>query len=423
MSISRRFLAVVAVGLVVVGCGAPGTGPADRATTSTSSRDAGPIRWSACGSIQCGLIEVRAVPEDQSSPAATLRLFRRESPTMKNARTLVLLPDRGYGYDARQLAELAPVLLGAAVSRFDIVSVEPRGWPGSSMPGGFAHRVASLDVVDDLEVLRSALGVDSASVVAWGRGATIGATWKMTHPASVDAMVLDTPWDPSVSVRKQAIRQIDSSVSAARGAVRWCASHLSCPLNANTTSDLRTILKHVRDGRIDARVTRELLARAAVASLSQGDPRTLFVALTEADSGDASALVELAGAAPGLDDAQSACADVSVGSASAIVSAFVKMTRSKKLLFHLGIEGPLYSMCSDLPPAERPLGTVKPLALATGAKVMTIVARSDPMWPGATVSTMAARMKWLHKTVAVSRHLVVGFDRATTAAAVDFLTS
>jgi pimeloyl-ACP methyl ester carboxylesterase len=283
--------------------------------------------------------------------------------------------------------------------------------------------VASLDVVDDLEVLRTALGVDAASVVAWGRGATIAAAWKMLHPVSVNAMVLDTPWDPSVSTRKQGIRQVESSVSVARAAVKWCASHLSCPLNANTTADLRTILKHVRDGRLDPRVTREMLARAATASLAQGDPRTLFVGITQADENDPRTLVELAGDPPNLDDAQSACADVSVGSASAIVSAYTKMTRSKRLLFHVGIDGPLYSMCGDLPPAVRVLGTVKPVASAIGAKVLTVVARNDPTWPALTVSNMASRMKWTHKTVAVSRHLVIGFDRATTVAAVAFLVS
>lgn len=421
----RRVIAVVTAGLIAAGCGSSGAGPGGGASTSTplTPRDGGALEWSTCGPIECALLEVHAAPEDQSSPAATLRLYKRQSPTTKNARTLLLLPDRDHGYDARQLTELAPVVLGAAVSEYDIVSMEPRGWPATSMPGGFAQRVASLDVVDDLESLRSALGVKAVSVLAWGKGATIGAAWKMLHPSSVETMVLDTPWDPSASTRKQGMRQVEWSASVGRAAVKWCASHLSCPLNANTTSDLRKILKHVRDGRLDPRVTRELLARAANRSLAEGDPRTLFVALTQADTGDASTLVQLAGEPPSVDDAQSACADVSLGSASAIVSAFTKMTRSKRLLFHIGIDGPLYSMCDDLPPAQRPLGTVRSLPTANGAKVLTIAARNDPMWPALTVSNMASRMKWTHKTVALSRHLVVGFDRATTAAAVAFLAS
>lgn len=424
LSASRRVITLVTAGIMAAGCTSSGTTPDDVSDSTTfAPRSAGRIEWSTCGSIECALLQVRAAPENPASPAATLRLYRRASPTIDNAKVLVLLPDRGHGHDARQLAELAPVMLGAAVGRFDVVSMEPRGWPGAPMPGGYGHRVASLDIVDDLEVLLSALGVESVSVVAWGRGATIAAAWKMLFPSSTNAMVLDTPWDPSVSTRKQGMRQVESSVLVSRAAVKWCASHLSCPLNANTTSDLRNILRHLRDGRLDPRVTRELLARAAVRSLAEGDPRTLFVGLTQADTGDASTLVELAGAAPTVDDAQAACADVSLGSANAIAGAFAKMTTSTRMLFHVGIQGPLYSMCVDVPPAVRPLGTVRPVPSATGAQVMTLVARNDPLWPALTVSNLAARMTWTHKTVAVSRHLVVGFDRAATAAAVEFLTN
>lgn len=421
----RRSLIALVVSALLAGCGAADNTAPDTSNppTTIQGRDITRMDWTKCGPIECAELVVHASPDDTATPVLRLKLYRRRSSMPGDPRTLVLIGDRSYGYGAEKLASLAPVLFGADIGRFDVVSIAPRGSVGTTMPPGFSGNVGALDSVDDLEVLRASLGGQRVSVMAWGRGATIAATWMMIHPDSVEAMILDTPADPSVSMRKQGIRQIEWSVSAQRAAVKWCASHLSCPLNANTTSDLKTIVKHIRDGRLDRRVTPDLLARASTRALAEGDPRTLFAAITDAEEGDATILVELAGAAPTLDDASAACADVSPGSAAAIVSAFSKMTRTKRLLFHIGIDGPLYAMCADLPPALRPLGTVKAADGANGAKVMTVIARGDPTWPVETVRLLAKRMNWLHRPVASSRHLVIGYDRAATAAAVAFLTS
>lgn len=421
-SIHRRIAAAAVTAALMAGCSSAGDGgPGD--STSVAPGGESILDWVRCGSIRCAELDVHAAPGDATSPVVRLKVYGRESSAGDDARTLVLLGDRSYGYDARQLASLAPVVLGAGTNRFDVVSVDMRGSGTVVMPAGFEHHVASLDSVDDLETLRDALGGERVSVMGWGTGATVGAAWMMSHPESIEAMVLDTPADPSASTRKQGIRQIEWSIGMERAAVKWCASHLSCPLNANTTADLRKILKHLRDGRMDPRITRELLARAATRALAEGDPRTLFVGISDADDGDPGTIIDLAGDPPSVDEARAACADVSQGSAAAIVRAFAKMTTSKRLLFHIGVEGPLYSQCADLPAAGRPLGTVRAVAGAIEAKVLTVVADADPTCPFDVVQRMSRRMKWSHKTVASSRHLVVGFDRGTTAAAVDFLSS
>lgn len=421
-NLHRRFAAAAVVVALTAGCSSADGGNRD-GSTPTSPGDAAAIDWATCGPIQCAELDVHASPGDVTSPVVALKVYRRKSSSGHEAPTLLLLGDRSYGYDARQLASLAPVVLGAGTSRFDVVSVEARGAGTSVVPDPFAHRVSTLDSVDDLETLRAALGRDRVSVMGWGTGATAGAVWMMLHPGSIEAMVLDTPADPSVSTRKQGIRQVEWSIAVERAAVKWCASHLSCPLNANTTSDVKKILKHLRDGRLDPRVTRELLARAAMKALAEGDPRTLFVGIADADNGDPATIIELAGAPPSIGDARAACAEVSPGSAAAIVRAFTKMTTSKRILFHVGVEGPLYEGCADLPPAERPLGTVRAAAGSNGARVLTIVASGDPTRPPDVVQGLSKRMKWSHRTVPSNRHLVVGFDKATTAAAIDFLSS
>ena len=59
---------------------------------------------------------------------------------------------------------------------------------------------------------------------------------------------------------------------------------------------------------------------------------------------------------------------------------------------------------------------------AQGALVQTYVANGDGAVSPAMVTGLSKRLQWKHRTVRAARHLVVGYDRTTTAAAAKFLT-
>jgi hypothetical protein len=95
----------------------------------------------------------------------------------------------------------------------------------------------------------------------------------------------------------------------------------------------------------------------------------------------------------------------------------------KPYKFTIGSEAALYAMCAQIPESERPLGAVKPAALATGARVLVNIARGDQVTAPSVVRAMAKKMKWTYTSVYANRHLVVGYDNATTVAAMKFLAA
>ena len=73
--------------------------------------------------------------------------------------------------------------------------------------------------------------------------------------------------------------------------------------------------------------------------------------------------------------------------------------------------------------SARPLSSITPAALATGARVLVNIARGDQVTAPSVVRAMAKKMKWTYAPVYANRHLVVGHDNATTVAAMKFLAS
>jgi hypothetical protein len=51
------------------------------------------------------------------------------------------------------------------------------------------------------------------------------------------------------------------------------------------------------------------------------------------------------------------------------------------------------------------------------------IARGDQVTAPSVVRAMAMRMKWTYKSIYANRHLVVGYDNATTVAAMNFLAA
>ena len=387
--------------------------------SSVASAPASDITWLPCGDIECGQIQIPVDHAAASSGKFTLGLYRRTSNVSGDARTLILVPDKKWSASARDMVEAAVLTYGPRINSFNVVAVAPRGSAESVLPSGAEHNVGSLDTVDDLDMVRRALGQEKISVIGWGTGATAVTAWVMQRPRDFYSAVVDSPLDPSVSSVKQIRQNIAASELGVLTAVKWCASHLSCTINANVATGLNLLKTDMRLGRVPADVTNEVIARAAEHALADGNPGVFFNAIAQVMLGSSVRLQALAGVALVQADAYSKCADVSQADAVSIVQAYEDMSDQ---YFRLGNIAQLYGFCSGIPAAVRPLGAVKPSAIASEAKVLVTIARGDQMNAPVNAREMAKRLGWKYQSVFANRHLVVGIDRAMTQTVMDFLS-
>ena len=387
--------------------------------SSVASAPASDITWLPCGDIECGQIQIPIDHSAASSEKFTLGLYRRTSSVSNDARTLILVPDKKWSTSARDMVEAAVLTYGPRINSFNVVAVAPRGSAASVLPTGAEHNVGTLDIVDDLDMVRRALGQEKVSVIGWGTSATAVTAWVMQRPRDFYSAVVDSPLDPSVSSVKQIRQNIAASELGVLTAVKWCASHLSCTINANVATGLNLLKTDMRLGRVPADVTNEVIARAAEHALADGNPGVFFNAIAQVMLGSSVRLQALAGVALVQADAYSKCADVSQADAVSIVQAYEAMSDQ---YFRLGNTAQLYGFCSAIPAAVRPLGVVKPSAIASEAKVLVTIARGDQMNAPVNAREMAKRMGWKYQSVFANRHLVVGIDRAMTQTAMDFLS-
>ena len=409
----RRLLAVCSV-LVLAACSS------GSAESTENFKTASAISWLPCGDIECGSVEVPIHTNGDTPGTTSLALYRRAAKTTGKNATLLLLPDVIEGITARQLVEKAPLMFGRAIRDFNVIAVTPRGATGSSMPAGSEHLVSILHNAYDLESIRITIGEPKVSVLAWGSGATTAAAWVKLFPKSADKVVLDTPGDPSTSPVKQAEKQIEASSQGIQSALRWCASHLSCPMNANVATELNKFRTNLRLERIPNGVNFDTVARAGMRALADGHPQYLFDAIAKATDGNTDEILTLAGEPVVQFDALYRCSNVSKKQALSIVT---KHEAVQYRHFGIGVEKELYRQCADLPDAPLVLGTIVANKDAKDADVMVTIARGDPIWSPYVPRNMAKKMTWQYNSVYANRHLVVGFERAITAAAMDFLSN
>jgi hypothetical protein len=217
---------------------------------------------------------------------------------------------------------------------------------------------------------------------------------------------------------KQSLQHIAATALGVETAMRWCASHLSCTMNANVAKELDLLKTNIRLARVDPGVTFEAVARAAVRTIVAGNAQELFGSITAASNGNSQPLLSFAGTAPTMVNAYGRCVDVSRADAKKIRQANAAVKPHK---FTIGSEAALYAFCAQITESARPLGALKPAVMAKGARVLVNIARGDQVTAPYVPRTMAQRLKWTYASVYANRHLVVGYDNATTVAAMKFL--
>jgi pimeloyl-ACP methyl ester carboxylesterase len=244
------------------------------------------LDWEPCGTAQCATLTVPVDWADPGGETLGIRVARRVAadPAHKVG-TLLFGPggpwDSGVKrvQDDNQYHRFSDTLL----SRFDIVSFDPRGsnasrpvscdpavvaeapnpvlasqadfdatlahnrelWAGcAALTGELWNHLDMLSNVRDLEALRAALGEDKLTFHGTSYGTLLGEQYAERYPGRVRAMVLESVDDHSVPTTGAFLTtQAAAYEDAFDDFADWCAADESCALNKQ---DVRAVWNRLR---------------------------------------------------------------------------------------------------------------------------------------------------------------------------------
>ena len=228
-----------------------------------------PIEWEPCGARrECATYAVPADHDDPDGPTVDLAVIRRPATGTDRIGSLFMNPGGpgGSGVDYVRASPLDPTLN----QFFDIVSWDPRG-VGASDPiscDGSVEAMRELDwepddqaeqdeldqaaeaiaddcdaahgdrlglvateaTVQDLDLLRRAVGDDQLSYLGFSYGTILGLRYAERYPERVRAMVLDGVVDPTQDLEELLTDQAVAFERSITDAFDACAGSGSCPV-------------------------------------------------------------------------------------------------------------------------------------------------------------------------------------------------
>ena len=290
--------------------------------------------------IGCGRL---TVPADRNRPdlgPARLGLTKVTTPgAPADLPALVVLGDTGINGSARAAARLAAQLPEPVLQRYQVIGMDRRGTgedlldcapadaraalldagPGRGdeaamsallersrsivqdcylLLGGQLTSFKAAGSADDVEALRTTLGLARLNLIGVGDGADAAAGWVAGHPGAVGRVVLDGPGDPTLDepARTEAVTAAaESAFDAFAGA---CATGPDCPLGPDPRASVRRLVDRLADTALPVgdgdSLTAGATLRAVRALLSQPARwPELQTALAQADAGDGAGLARL----------------------------------------------------------------------------------------------------------------------------------
>ena len=306
------------------------------------------LNWTDCEGAQCAKLEV---PVDYDEPQGdTIELAVVKVPAKRASKrigSLVVNPG-GPGGSGVDYARAADFIVGKGVRQaYDVVGFDPRG-VGRSAPidcvtdseldtflgsdptpddaaeeqafaataKGFADscaatagpllgHVSTVDAARDMDVLRATLGEEKLTYLGKSYGTYLGTVYAGLFPTNVGRMVLDGVVAPDLTPAELNLGQAKGFELATRQWAAYCVEEGDCPLGGSVDevmNGLRTFLGSVdssplpKTGDNAVPVLTEGWASLGIAAAmyDQGQWRTLVDAMTEAQTGDGTSLMQLA---------------------------------------------------------------------------------------------------------------------------------
>ena len=390
-----------------------------------------------------------------------LAVYRRVSAQPNSAHIPLIIHPGGPGADVKQAVQSVDELLAPMIEDFDVYGLSTRGtFDGKGydcveflddvekvdLDANAAKRfadacvakvpelvgnVGTRDTVEDLEDLKIALNLDAVRFLGWSYGATIGATWALLHPKSIDVMVLDAPADPREHWSEQIPFTFKAGKRSLIAALDDCDKDSACKGKESLTDVYSHVSEKALKGSLGTRdyvMSSRDLALAVEMPLYDGSFQQLADALRAADVGDVSKLKDLLFHRLGQTSDRHNdggietqigvhCSDMSRADINASLAAIGDGSGVT------GFGGAFERICAALPDAPRPLGDITVTTAARMANVMVFASEGDPIIPVEVSSTLARELGWQLRVTPALQHLAVGFDDNATREAMNFLRS
>ncbi|MBK1787141.1 alpha/beta hydrolase [Prauserella cavernicola] len=266
--------------------------------------------------FDCARMQVPLDYDDPDGPRAEIALLRMKAKGERIG-SLVVNPGGPGGSGMSHTATMAPTWDPMAIGeRFDIVGFDPRGvgattprvdcftnaeddrgegFNGTLLPEDvpdaqaaeeIAQRCAdsaggeqalvnigTRDTVQDLDVLRAALGDEQLSFLGYSYGTELGAVYAESFPDNVRAMLLDGAVDPELSDAEFTVSQAVGIQGAFDAMAAQCASTPDCPLGtdpARAVEAYHALLRPLQDNPLPTTDGRGLTYESAATGVFSG---------------------------------------------------------------------------------------------------------------------------------------------------------
>jgi pimeloyl-ACP methyl ester carboxylesterase len=441
------------------------TAPTTEATSTTPppAPEPEPVRWAPCpegdGTVECGQLVVPLDHDDPGGATIELALARRPAEDPDARLGVLAVNPGGPGGSGVELLLGGFGVGGEVDERFDLVSWDPRGVGASTAvtcggepldtwltadpspddageldtleaaadaladhcgdeDGELLAHVGTEATVEDLDLIRAALGEEQLSYLGLSYGTLIGLLYLEAHPDRVRTMVLDGVMDPAAALPDHARAQAGGFEAALVAMAESCADE-RCPV-PDVLAAYDQVAAAVEEAPIPAGPYPPLgpaqLAIAAAAALyDPGSWSYLADGLADAQAGDGSLLASLA---------DSYFSSASFTAYTAVVcSDFGPPDRAgfDRLAAELGDEfrrfGP--SLAYELLPCAywpaAPVRTPRPLRVPDDAPPILLVgATGDPATPLSHARAAAAQAPSRLLEVEMDGHVALGSDPCAT---------
>ena len=224
------------------------------------------------------------------------------------------------GFDPRGVGESAPVIC-SDLDLKDQVYYEESGFPlgseqdlevskdllerfaASCQESGFdVSYFNTQQAARDMDVIRSALGVEKLNYLGFSYGTELGATYIALFPERVGRFVLDGAVDPTLSSGESTVSQVEGFDKAFRTYLADCLAQAVCPFAGTVDDALKRVdelLSGLQTTKLSSQYDREVGLTVALygifaALYSQASWTYLTQAFEEAFQGDGSTLLLLA---------------------------------------------------------------------------------------------------------------------------------
>lgn len=306
-----------------------------------------PISWHTCADKpapwQCGEL---AVPLDYHRPLLdTVTLALTRLPATEQTRrigSLVVNPGGPGGTGISLARSIAPTMPVEILSRFDLVGFDPRG-VGQSDPlqcdlrsdpnNGYdpsivrkcirdnamlLPQLGTVNVARDLEQIRQAVGDRQLTYLGYSYGTALGAVYATLFPGKVRAIVLDGSVNPTAGQANLEHRSdlpdfygVQYFDRSRRRFLAECSLATTCPLGAHAATALDTLENSLGGEAVPATslpgadsLTSDILQQDFFAGYYNSDYWPyLAQGIAEANAGDGSVLVAIAGKLAGQESA------------------------------------------------------------------------------------------------------------------------